>query len=147
MTALEFTNKKNFPVDKMLLSRAFGAVVKSNAKARGEVEVVITDNREMRRMNKAWRGADRTTDVLSFAWNEDKIFPKSERLGQIFISYPRIRTQAKECGVSEKEELVRMFVHGILHLLGHNHIREAEAQKMFSLQEKIVSKSLKYERK
>jgi probable rRNA maturation factor len=140
MIDIELTNEKNYPVNKKLFLRSAAALSKREKKLHGIVETVIVDNRIMRKMNKEWRGTDRTTDVLSFAWTETESFPGKEKapLGQIFISYPRIIAQAKECGVSVKEELKRMFLHGLLHLIGYDHVRAEDAKKMFSLQEKII---------
>lgn len=140
MIGVELINKKSYPINKKLFLRAAAALSKQDKKLRGTVETVVVDNRVMRKMNKEWRGMDRTTDVLSFAWAETKSFPgeKEAPLGQIFISYPRIVAQAKECGVDLKEEMARMFLHGLLHLFGYDHAREKEAKKMFALQEKII---------
>lgn len=140
MIDIEIINEKKYPVNKKLFLRAAAALSRREKKLRGKVETVIVDNRAMRKMNKEWRGIDRTTDVLSFAWTEIKNFPGKEKalLGQIFISYPKIIVQAKECGVSAKEELIRMFLHGLLHIIGRDHVKEKDAKKMFALQEKII---------
>lgn len=139
MIEIEIINKGKYPIDKKMFLRAAQRLAKADKKLRGRVEAVIIDNRLMRKMNKEWRGMDRTTDVLSFAWTEGGNFPGKETpLGQIFISYPRITVQAKECGVGLREELVRMFIHGLLHLIGYDHTRIKDAKKMFALQEKII---------
>jgi probable rRNA maturation factor len=60
-------------------------------------------------------------------------------LGQIFIAYPQIKRQAKQYKISEKEEFVRMLVHGLLHLVGYDHNTIKDEKKMLNLQEKIVN--------
>jgi len=139
MIEIEIINKDKYPIDKKMFFLAAEKLAKADKKLRGRVEVIIVDNRSMRKMNKEWRGIDKTTDVLSFAWLESGNFPGEETpLGQIFISYPRIVAQAKECGVSLKEEMARMFTHGLLHLIGYDHTWIKDAEKMFALQERII---------
>ena len=114
------------------------AVIGKKAKLKGGLEVNIIGSSAMRRLNRLTRGNDKVTDVLSFAWQEDKIL-KSSFLGQIYICYPRIVSQAKSFAVPVKEEFVRILAHGILHLAGHDHIKKMDAQKMYTLQEQIVN--------
>jgi probable rRNA maturation factor len=81
------------------------------------------------------------TDVLSFetgtSWGE-----VDEELGDIFLCQEYIRAQAHRFHVSPKEEMIRMLVHGILHLLGYTHEKKKDADRMFSLQEQYVTQSL-----
>jgi len=103
----------------------------------GEVEIILVGRAMMRRLNLDYRGVDRVTDVLSFAWQEDKIL-LGQSLGQIYLCPAQIVGQAKEFDVSAREELKRMLAHGILHLLGYDHQDKKRAEKMFSIQEKLV---------
>ena len=114
------------------------AVIGKKVKLKGGLEVNIIGASAMRRLNRQTRGKDKVTDVLSFAWQEDKIL-KSSFLGEIYICYPRIVSQAKSFDVPVKEEFIRIFTHGILHLAGYDHIKKKDAQKMFMLQEQIVN--------
>ncbi len=103
----------------------------------GEVEVNIVGEKEIKKLNKQFRGIDKVTDVLSFPWAEKN--NKLEKfLGQIYICYPKIVAQAKEFKVTAREEFMRMFIHGLLHLIGYDHLTGKEADAMFALQEKIV---------
>jgi probable rRNA maturation factor len=114
---------------------------------RGIVEVNIVSDAAMKRLNGKWRKINRTTDVLSFAWQEDKKI-ESELLGQIYISYSQVARQAKEVsakggsafsrGVPVDQEMARVFVHGLLHLAGYDHDTRAKEKRMFDLQEKII---------
>jgi len=99
----------------------------------------IADTR-MTSLNKKYRKKNKTTDVLSFSINEGDHFFNSEELGDIFVSIPQIRKQAKERGLAFKDEFFRMLIHGILHLLGFDHITEKQEREMFALQEKYLKK-------
>lgn len=122
-------------------------VLESLKKKSAAVSVHCIGESQMRRLNRVHRGKDKVTDVLSFAMQEGEFMmeKKSEHKdwGDIFICIPQIKRQAKEYGVSFKEEFFRMTVHGVLHLLGYDHEEEKEAKKMFSLQDKTVVSCLK----
>ncbi len=90
----------------------------------------------MRKLNGVWRGKDRVTDVLSFAFEEGPV------KGEIVLSYAQAVIQAKRMGHSTRDELFFLIVHGLLHLWGHDHETPKDAKKMFPLQERIL-KNLK----
>lgn len=103
--------------------------------------LIFIDDEKMQELNNEYRGIDRTTDVLSFALedNQEIELPIRE-LGDIFISIPKMKAQAKEYGHSEKRELSFLVVHGLLHLLGYDHTRSEEDEKIhFGLQDKILN--------
>lgn len=93
--------------------------------------LVLCGDRLMRSLNRAWRGLDRTTDVLSFA-SGDSGMPVSvdPMLGEVIVSIPRCRQQAAEQGVDPGVELVRLVVHGVLHVLGYDHERARDRARM-----------------
>lgn len=102
-----------------------------------EVSITLTDDETIREINKQWRGKDKPTDVLSFP-QEETIGYKYKVLGDVIISLPYAKKQAKEIGFTFKEEVLRLLIHGILHLLGYDHERSEEDEKiMFELQDKI----------
>ena len=102
-------------------------------------DIIFIDDEKMHEMNKAYRGIDRTTDVLSFALNDNKhIDTVINSLGDIFISIPKMKSQAVEYGHSEKRELSFLTVHGLLHLLGYDHMIESDEKIMFGLQKEIL---------
>lgn len=102
-------------------------------------DIIFIDDEEMHKLNKEYRGIDRTTDVLSFALNDNKhINPILNSLGDIFISIPKMIEQAKEYGHSEKRELSFLVVHGMLHLLGYDHMEPSDEEIMFGLQKEIL---------
>ena len=116
------------------------SVESNKVKLKGGLEVNIVGDKEMKDLNFRYRGKNKTTDVLSFAWREDSVV-KTANLGQIYICYPQIIRQAKEAGVTAKEEFVRMMSHGFLHIMGHDHIKNKEAETMFKIQEEIVDEA------
>lgn len=106
-----------------------------------ELSVVIVGPISIRRINREYRKIDRVTDVISFALrdsDEPFLMEEDDELGDIFINRKRVFSQAEEYGHSVKREFVFLFVHGLLHLLGYDHMTEKDEQEMFSLQKKIV---------
>lgn len=108
-----------------------------------EFNVIITDNKFIHELNKKYRNIDRETDVISFALEDDKLFPKIDEkiLGDIYISIDKARTQAIEYGHSFKREICFLAVHGFLHLNGYDHIKKDEEKIMFDLQEEILNEA------
>ena len=106
------------------------------------VSVSLVDNKYIHRINKKYRHIDRPTDVISFAFLDDKNEKELKggpiNLGEIIISFEKAEEQANEYGHSLKREMVFLFVHGMLHLLGYDHMTEADEKEMFKLQDKIL---------
>ena len=106
-----------------------------------EFNVIIINNEEIHKINKEYRGIDRPTDVISFALEDykDIKYENDYRvLGAIYISIDKVKEQAKEYGHSEKRELAFLAVHGLLHLLGYDHMEKEDEKVMFSKQELIL---------
>ncbi len=94
-----------------------------------EVSVYITDDEEIRELNRNYRGKDKPTDVLSFPLNET--FNGYKLLGDIVISQDTAQRQAKELGHSLNYEVKRLLIHGLVHLLGYDHEKGGEEEKKF----------------
>ena len=98
----------------------------------------------MRVLNNTYREKDAPTDVLSFSQIEgqDLITIDGDCLGDVVISIDTAAKQAKENNLSLDQEVLRLSIHGLLHLLGYDHenVSDAEAQKMFLLEEKLFSR-------
>lgn len=106
-----------------------------------EFNVIIINNEEIHKINKEYRGIDRPTDVISFALEDYKDIKYENNyrvLGDIYISIDKVKEQAKEYGHSEKRELAFLAVHGLLHLLGYDHMEKEDEKVMFSKQELIL---------
>ncbi len=103
--------------------------------------IIIINNEEIHKINKEYRGVDRPTDVISFALEDDDTFVKTDVrvLGDIYISIDKAKEQAESFGHSLKRELSFLTIHGILHLLGYDHMEEEDEKEMFSLQELILN--------
>ena len=103
-------------------------------------DVIFIDDEKMHELNNTYRGIDRTTDVLSFAFEDNnKIDYNIRQLGDIFISIPKMLEQAEAYGHSYKRELAFLTVHGILHLLGYDHTKSKKDEEiMFNRQEVIL---------
>ena len=92
-----------------------------------ELSISFIDDIKMRDLNLSYRQIDRTTDVLSFPQNEG---PDFTLLGDIIISLDTARKHSESYGAALHEELKKLVIHGILHLLGHDHKRKKETQIM-----------------
>ena len=102
--------------------------------------VIIIDNDRIQKINKEYRGKDMPTDVITFALEDDKSFNRTDIrvLGDIYISIDKVRSQALEYGHSFKRELYFLSIHGFLHLLGYDHMKEEEEKVMFKKQEEVL---------
>lgn len=107
----------------------------------GVFTIIFISDEVMHEMNNKYRGIDRTTDVLSFALNdeEDNFESDISMLGDIYVSIPKMVSQSLEYGHSEKRELSFLVIHGLLHLLGYDHMNKEDEKVMFSLQEEVLS--------
>lgn len=115
------------------LRAASAYVLKQEGKPRLFAEIIFVGPQQMRELNKRYRGKDKVTDVLSF--NEED---EGNYLGEIVLCRSYLREQARGYKVPYEEELVRMTIHGTLHLLGYDHMKPADAKKMLPRQEKYL---------
>ena len=101
--------------------------------------IIFVNNPYIHELNKNYRNIDRETDVITFALEDDKTFNPEERiLGDIYISIDKAKSQSEEYGHSLKRELCFLAVHGMLHLLGYDHMEKEDERVMFNLQEEIL---------
>ena len=116
-----------------------------NIKSNPEISVYIVNNKEIQDLNKKFRNTNRPTDVLSFALIEfgdspkDLLRKKNILLGDIVISIEKVSEQAKIYGHSIERELGFLTAHGILHLLGYDHIKVNDKKIMFDKQDRILA--------
>ena len=106
-----------------------------------DASLIIVGKRKIRTINKDYRNKDKETDVISFAnidSNDYDFLDERINLGDIFINVDRVYSQAKKYEHSEKREFIFLFVHGLLHLLGYDHMDKKDEKIMFELQDKIV---------
>ena len=110
------------------------------------ISVTIVDNAYIHEINKTYRHIDRPTDVISFAFlddnpKRDELFKSGQMvvLGEIYISFEKAQEQALSYGHSLDRELKFLFVHGLLHLLGYDHMKKEDEEIMFHLQDEILA--------
>lgn len=115
-------------------------VVKELDLSKCEFNIIIIDNEKIHEINKEYRNIDRETDVISFALEDEKdiLYDDFRLLGDIYISIDRVISQAKEYGHSELREICFLATHGILHLLGYDHMEPDDEKEMFDLQNKLL---------
>ena len=106
-----------------------------------EFNVILVNEEKIHEINKEYRNIDRVTDVISFALEDykDIEYEDYRLLGDIYICVEKVFEQAKNYGHSVKRELSFLAVHGLLHLLGYDHMEEKDEKEMFSLQEEILN--------
>lgn len=116
------------------------ALKQSKAKVTGaaELSVVLTDDAEQRDLNREWRGIDKPTNVLSFPQIEP-FGPVSGLIGDIILARETLVREAEEQGVSFDDHFTHLVVHGFLHLLGYDHLDDAEALVMEGLETQILA--------
>lgn len=104
--------------------------------------IILVDNNYIHKLNKEYRGIDRPTDVISFALEDEKEMASPIRvLGDIYISIDKIKEQSEAYGHSYLREFAFLSVHGLLHLLGYDHMTKEDEEKMFSYQEEILKEA------
>lgn len=105
------------------------------------ISYIIVDNEEIHKINLEYRGIDRPTDVITFAAIDDEKPGKiPEELGDIFISYEKVASQALDYGHSKLREFAFLVTHGVLHSLGYDHQTKEDEKVMFELQDEILNK-------
>lgn len=117
-----------FVVDKLDLSNAI-------------FNIIFVSNEEIHKINKEYRSVDRVTDVISFALedNQDIEYENFRLLGDIYIAIEVAYNQAKEYNHSKEREVCFLATHGLLHLLGYDHIEKEEEKEMFTKQEELLN--------
>lgn len=103
--------------------------------------VIMVDNDSIHKINKEYRNIDRPTDVITFALEDNKLIdiPNVRVLGDIYISYDKVISQALEYNHSKEREICFLGVHGLLHLLGYDHMNKEDEEKMFNLQKELLN--------
>lgn len=105
-----------------------------------EFNIIFVDSKTIHEINKTYRNIDRVTDVISFALEDNKTIELDHRLlGDIYICIEKALEQAKEYEHSFLRELSFLTIHGLLHLLGYDHMKEEEEKIMFQKQEDILN--------
>jgi probable rRNA maturation factor len=131
---LIFVDEANSNTDKAIFNSILQAAQTCKTLPREDVELLLTTNAEIQKLNKKYRQKDEATDVLSFPMEDE------ESLGQIVISVDKATAQAKELNQTLEEELKFLFAHGLLHLLGHDHKTPEDEEKMLAETYKLLGR-------
>lgn len=124
---------KKYKIDFEKIANAVAGTKYKNA----EVSITLVDDKSIKKINKKYRGINKPTNVLSFELGDAVL------LGDIFISIDTVMAQAADANISVPEHTAHMVVHGILHLMGYDHIKDADAEKM-ETKEVLILKKLGY---
>ena len=140
MIDYSITNEFGYDKDYSYLDKVIKRTMELEKVSRATFSIVFVDNLKIQELNKNYRGIDRVTDVISFAFedNDNMSYNNMRILGEIYICIPRMIEQAKEYGHSETRELAFLTVHGLLHLLGYDHMTKEDEEVMFALQEEVL---------
>jgi probable rRNA maturation factor len=109
----------------------------SPSPGRYEVSILLTDDREMRALNRTWRGKDAPTNVLSFPASDDPSRPGL--LGDVALAYETSQKEADAMGLALADHAAHLVVHGVLHLLGFDHEADQEAARMEALESQALA--------
>lgn len=150
MVEINYNNIEKMDREEVMLKEVVQAVLNEEGIVHDlYINITLTNNEEIHIINKQYRNVDRPTDVLSFPMYEREEIPELRRkdnifaeeiLGDIIISIPKVKEQAEEYGHSFERELAYLTTHGMLHLLGYDHMIDEEKEQMRKKEEKILEK-------
>lgn len=138
--------QKLYHIDKNKIKNLVKSILKAEGKD-AELNIVFTDNKRIKEMNKTFLGHNYATDVLSFVYNESSFTTNRTRLnrsqititGEIIISVEMATELAHKLGYTIEGEIALYLVHGLLHLLGYNDRQQREAKKMHQREGELLS--------
>lgn len=140
MIFLDKIDALNPDIPAELVENAAAAALKhQSAPEPADLTIVLSDDQQLHELNRQWMGVDAPTDVLSFP--SDEIDPETGNryLGDIVLSVERAAEQASAAGHSVEAETQLLIVHGVLHLLGHDHAEDEEKTRMWKAQGEILA--------
>ena len=122
-----------------IVRRAAEAALADTSASGVEIGVVLTDDAKMRALNRTWRGKDTATNVLSFPAPADGS-TEPRLLGDVVLAYETIAREAAEQRIPARDHLAHLTVHGVLHLLGHDHENDRDAETMERREREILAR-------
>ncbi len=143
MEILLSNNQNQHPVDSKALQSQIGQLLEKLGETQCELSLLLTDDAEIRRLNKTYRNLDHATDVLSFPQDENAVNESGDTLlGDVVISVETAARQAEEHHLSFNEELILLAIHGILHLLGYDHERSPQDARIMKDKTQVIFETL-----
>ena len=131
--------ESEFPFPESLLKAAARLALQHESESMDvELSIILSDDARLHELNLNYLGVDASTDVLSFPASETDPETGARYIGDILISVPRARAQAEAAGHPLEAEVQLLVVHGVLHLLGHDHARAKERARMWKAQAEIL---------
>ena len=138
MIFIDSESDQTFP--KELLERAARAVLDLSGVPDADLSIVLVDDARIQTLNRDFLAHDAPTDVLSFPADEPDPETGRRYLGDVVISLVRAEEQAREHGHAAETEMQLLVVHGILHLLGHDHAEAGEKERMWAAQAGVLER-------
>ena len=137
----EIINEKEEILELKKIEEFIKFVIEKESLQNCSFSIIITDNTFIHKLNKEYRNVERPTDVISFALEDNKDFISGDirLLGDIYISIDKAKEQAIEYGHSLLRELSFLSIHGLLHLLGYDHMKKEDEEVMFKKQEDLLN--------
>ncbi len=141
---LEITNLTQNIIDEKFFQE-IAAYVLSKEKKQGLISLVLVGPGRIKKLNRQYRKKNKVTDVLSFPAKAEVFVPKDDKnfLGEIVICLRVVKKTSRRENIPFEEELARVFIHGILHILGYDHLKPEEEKVMIAKQEKYLEEILK----
>ncbi len=138
MINLQVKRNIKLPVEKSTLLLAAQVTLDFKNVSASDISIVIGNDEFLKKLNRKYRNVDAATDVLSFSTSEPDPDTGSIYLGDVVISLPRAEAQAAAGGHPVVDELQLLVVHGILHLLGYDHLEQVDKEKMQFAQDNVL---------
>ncbi len=129
-----YVNQREFEIDTKPFSGYITKLKSAITLHKGELNIIFVNDKYIKAINKAYRGKDRSTDVLSF--NYEGI--ESNLLGEVYISVETAKRQAKNHKHELSDEIIKLIVHGILHIHGYDHERDSDYRKMYKIEYDVL---------
>ncbi|MCD6115267.1 rRNA maturation RNase YbeY [bacterium] len=141
---LEITNLTQNIIDEKFFQE-IAAYVLSKEKKQGLISLVLVGPGRIKKLNRQYRKKNKVTDVLSFPAKAEVFVPKDDKnfLGEIVVCLRVVKKTSRRENIPFEEELARVFIHGILHILGYDHLKPEEEKVMIAKQEKYLEEILK----
>jgi probable rRNA maturation factor len=133
---IEINNRTKAKLNKRKIEEAVSIFLKKNKKVKKDVSIAIIGDKKMKKLNKKYRGIDKTTDILSFKGEENF-------LGELIINYAQIKRQAKKFSNTPDQEFIFILIHGLLHLIGFDDKTEKDREFMIKKGEKFIKENIK----